>query len=321
MAFRRSWGEVGQRFMTTLLLVSDDPAWPIALQQEFPGIDIRKYPNIGDPGNIDYALVWAPEPGLLARLPRLQVIFSLAAGVDHILRDPELPRDIPIVRMSDPYQCDMLAEYACMAVLYHHRFLDRTLALQARAQWEEQPVRYTPDVTVGILGLGAIGQAIAARLAGFGFAINGWSRTARRIDGIACHHGPAQLREMLPECQYVICALPQTPETTGLIDAAFLARMPRGGYVINVGRGAHLVDADLLAALDSGRIAGAFLDVFSQEPLPEDHAFWHHPRIVVTPHMAGELLPRTAVRSIARGIRDHQAGKPLAHVYDSTRGY
>jgi len=307
--------------MTALLLVSDDPAWPVALERHLPDADIRIYPDIGDPGDIDYALVWAPEPGLLARLPNLKVIFSLAAGVDHILRDPDLPRDIPIVRMSDPYQCDMLAEYACLAVLYHHRFLDRTLALQARAEWEEQPVLYTPDVTVGVLGLGAIGQAIAARLAGFDFGINGWSRTARQIAGIACHHGPEQLREMLPQCQYVICALPQTPETTGLIDAAFLARMPRGGYVINVGRGAHLVEEDLLAALETGQIAGAFLDVFAQEPLPQDHAFWRHPKIVVTPHMAGELLPRTAVRSIAQGIRDHRAGRPLAHVYDSARGY
>ena len=126
---------------------------------------------------------------------------------------------------------------------------------------------------------------------------------------------------MLPQCHYVICALPQTPETTGLIDAAFLARMPRGGYVINVGRGAHLVEADLLAALETGQIAGAFLDVFAQEPLPEGHAFWRHPKIVVTPHMAGELLPRTAVRSIAQGIADHRAGRPLAHVYDNARGY
>jgi len=286
-----------------------------------PDVDIRHFPRVGEASEIEYALVWAPQPGLLASLPNLKVTFSLAAGVDHILLDPDLPRDIPIVRMSDPYQSDMMAEYVCLAVLYYHRFLNRTLRLQGERNWQEQPVLYSPKITIGVLGLGSIGKAISSRLTTFGFQVHGWSRTARQIEGITCHYGIEQLPEMLPHCHYIVCALPQTQATAGLIDKAFLARMPKGSRLINVGRGSHLVEDDLLDALDTCQIAGAFLDVFAQEPLPADHPFWHHPKIVVTPHMAGELLPQTAVLSIAQGIRDHQAGRPLSHVYDSVRGY
>lgn len=307
--------------MSTLLLVSGDKSWPAALRAAMPELEVRHFPEIGDRASIDYALVWMPELGLLASLPRLKVIFSIAAGVDHILRDPDLPPGVPIVRMSDPYQASMMAEYAAMAVLHYHRFLDDCLRDQARATWTPRKVLYTPETTVGILGLGDIGQEIARTLAGFGFQVRGWTRTPRMLPGVTCHHGADGLAEMLPHCQHLICVLPITPATRGLIDARLLAALPRGASLINLGRGAHLVEDDLLAALDSGHLRGAFLDVFAQEPLPPDHPFWRHPRVVVTPHMGGELLPRTAAASVVANIRRHQAGEPLTHVYDRGRGY
>jgi glyoxylate/hydroxypyruvate reductase A len=307
--------------MCTLLLVSGDKAWPAALRAAMPELEVRHFPEIGDRAAIEYALVWMPDLGLLASLPRLKVVFSIAAGVDHILRDPSLPPDVPIVRMSDSYQASMMAEYATMAVLHYHRFLDDCLRDQARATWTPRKVLYTPETTVGILGMGDIGQEIARRLAGIGFRVRGWTRTPRSLAGVTCHHGADGLAEMLPHCQHLICVLPITPATRGLIDAKLLAALPRGASVINLGRGAHLVEEDLLAALDSGHIRGAFLDVFAKEPLPAEHPFWRHPRVVVTPHMGGELLPRTAAASVVANIRRHRAGEPLTHVYDRGRGY
>lgn len=307
--------------MSALLLVSGDRSWPAALRAAMPELEVRHFPEIGDRASIDYALVWMPELGLLATLPRLKVIFSIAAGVDHILRDPDLPPDVPIVRMSDPYQASMMAEYATMAVLHYHRFLDDCLRDQARATWTPRKVLYTPETTVGILGLGDIGQEIARKLLGFGFQVRGWTRTPRTLPGVSCHHGADGLAEMLPHCHHLICVLPITPSTRGLIDSKLLAALPRGASVINLGRGAHLVEDDLLAALDSGHIRGAFLDVFAKEPLPPDHPFWRHPRVVITPHIGGELLPRTAAASVVASIRRHQAGEPLTHVYDRGRGY
>lgn len=307
--------------MPTLLLISSQQPWPVELNRHMPELTVRRFPDVGDPALIDYALVWMPDPGLLKTLPNLKVIFSIAAGVDHILRDPDLPEGIPIVRMSDPYQAAMMSEYAVMAVLWFHRGMHDLQRAQQAARWTEPPVAYTPDFAVGILGLGDIGRDIAARLGAFGFRIHGWTRTPHHIEGITCHHGPDGLAAMLPQCRYLVNVLPSTAVTRGLLDARRLGAMLRGAFLVNLGRGVHVVDDDLLAALDSGHIAGAFLDVFAQEPLPGMHAYWRHPNVTVTPHMAGELLPRTAAKSVTTAIRRHLAGEALSHVYDSSRGY
>ncbi|MBI1386503.1 MAG: glyoxylate/hydroxypyruvate reductase A [Rhizobiales bacterium] len=303
------------------LLVAAGGKWDPALRDLAPEIELRRTDDMGDPSAIDYALVWMPPEGLLASLPNLKVIFSAAAGVDHILRDPSLPRHLPIVRMSDPYQGAMMAEYAIYAVLHFHRFFDVVARSEAEHRWDEQPVIYTPSKTVGVLGLGAIGQEVARRFALLGFSVRGWGRTPRMIEGLATHHGPAGLAEMLPLCDYVVCALPLTPETKGLIGADFLSRMRAGSALVNIGRGGHVVDDDLIAAIDSGHLRGAFLDVTSPEPLPAAHPFWSHPRIRITPHMAGELHPPTAARSVIANIRRFEAGEPLSNVYDGDRGY
>ncbi|MCC7045965.1 MAG: glyoxylate/hydroxypyruvate reductase A [Alphaproteobacteria bacterium] len=307
--------------MPTLLLISSQQPWPVELNRHMPELTVRRFPDIGDPASIDYALVWMPDPGLLKTLPNLKAIFSIAAGVDHILRDPDLPKGIPIVRMSDPYQAAMMSEYAIMAVRWFHRGMHDLRRAQQEARWTEPPVAYTPDFAVGVLGLGDIGREIAARLRTFGFQVHGWTRTPRRIEDIVCHHGPDGLMAMLPKCRYVVNVLPATATTRGLLDARRFAAMPRGAFLVNLGRGMHVVDDDLLAALDRRHLAGAFLDVFVQEPLPGTHPYWRHPNVTVTPHMAGELLPRTAAKSVAAAIKQHMAGEALGHVFESSRGY
>lgn len=307
--------------MTVVLVVSSDNRWPVELRRHMPELEVRSFPDIGDTAAIDYALVWMPKIGLLKDLPNLKVIFSIAAGVDHVLRDPDLPKGIPIVRMHDPYQAAMMSEYAAMAVLWFHRGMPGHQHAQQSENWREPPVAYTPDFAIGVLGLGDIGRDIAARLLSFGFQIHGWSRTPRSIDGVTCHHGQDGLSEVLRLSRYVINVLPSTPATRGLLDAKHLAMMPRGGFLVNLGRGMHVVDEDLLAALDSGQLDGAFLDVFAQEPLASGHPYWRHPKVIVTPHMAGELLPRSAAKSVVAGLQRHMAGESLSHVFDPLRGY
>jgi glyoxylate/hydroxypyruvate reductase A len=310
--------------MTVLLFSSpEDPAelWVPALQAALPDVEVRVAPEIGDPAEIDYALVWKPAPGFLASLPNLKVIFSIAAGVDHILSDPDRPKQLPVVRMVDDYLKDMMSEYAILGVLHFHRYMPKYQAQQRARKWDRGWPLYTPETQVGVLGLGEIGAHVARRLAGLGFQAHGWSRTPKQVDGIACHHGETGLFEMLPGCQYLVGVLPLTAQTRGIFNAKTLAALPKGAVVVNLGRGGHVVDDDLLAALDSGQIGGAFLDVFNTEPLPEGHPYWTHPRVAVTPHVAGELVPKSCARSVARNVRRHQAGEPLLYVVDLDRGY
>lgn len=310
--------------MTVLLFSSpEDPAelWVPALKAELPDVEVRVAPEIGDPAEIDYALVWKPKPGFLASLPNLKAIFSIAAGVDHILSDPERPKHLPVVRMVDDYLKDMMAEYAVLGVLHFHRYMPRYQAQQRAETWSRGWPLYTPETPVGVLGLGEIGAHVARRFLALGFPVLGWSRTPKEIEDVACHHGEAGLFAMLPQCRYLVGVLPLTPETRGVINAKVLSALPEGAVVVNLGRGGHVVDADLLAALDSGHIAGAFLDVFNDEPLPKGHPYWSHPKVVVTPHVAGELVPRSCAKSVARNMRAHQKGEPMRGVVDIARGY
>jgi len=295
--------------------------WIPELERGLPEVEVRAAPEFGDRAEIDYALVWKPEPGMLASLPNLKVIFSIGAGADHILADPERPPQLPVVRMIDGYLRDMMSEYALLAVLYFHRFMPAYRREQAAEVWHRRWPHYTPETGIGLLGLGAIGQDIAEKLTRLGFPVHGWSRTPHQISRITCHHGAGGLDEMLPHCRYLVCVLPLTEATRGIINARTLARLPVGAVVVNLGRGGHVVDEDLLAALDSGHLEGAFLDVFNAEPLPRGHPYWRHPKVVMTPHIAGEIVPRSAARSVAENIRRHQRGEPLLGVLELDRGY
>jgi glyoxylate/hydroxypyruvate reductase A len=295
--------------------------WKPFLTAAWPGRDLRFWPELGDRGAIDYALVWHPEPGLLAGLPGLKLIVSLGAGVDHILRDPELPPDVPILRLVDPYMTQAMSEYIVLQVLRLHR-QDITYHLQqAAAEWREHAQKNAAERTVGILGFGQLGQDAAAKLAALGFDVAGWSRSGRAVPGFATFGGAAGLDAMLARSEILVSLLPMTPETEGILDARLFARLPRGAGLINAGRGRHLVEDDLLVALDSGQVGAAVLDVFREEPLPPAHPFWRHPRIVITPHVAAETHPPTAAAIIAQAIDDFEAGRPVANLIDRQRGY
>ena len=311
--------------MPALLFYSpNDPAelWKAELEKALAAdVAVRLYPDIGDPAEIDYILCWKPKPGLLGSLPNLKLILSLAAGFDHVLQAPDRPVDVPIVRIIDDYLSAMMAEYVVHAVLDFHRAMPRYRAQQRARDWNRGWPHYTPDIHVGVLGLGAIGTDVARKLAGLGFRVHGWSRTPKTIDGIACHSGESGLAEMLPQCHHLVCVLPLTDATRGIIDRKTLAALPKGAHVVNIGRGGHVVDADLLAALESGHIARATLDVFNEEPLPRHHPYWRNPKVVVTPHIAGEIVPRSCAVSIARSIECQRRGEPVPGVANLERGY
>lgn len=295
--------------------------WRPLLAQLLPGHDIRYWPEIGDRAAIEYALVWQPEPGLLASLPNLRLIVGLGAGVDHVLRDPAVPRHVPILRLVDPYMTDAMSEFVVLSVLRLHRQDLDYLAQQRGRAWRELEQKNAAERPVGILGFGTLGQDAGAKLRALGFPVAGWRRDHKEIAGFPVFAGRDGLPALLARSEIVVCLLPLTPETTGILGAAAFARMPRGAAIVNAGRGGHLVEADLLAALDSGQLSGAVLDVFRDEPLPPAHPFWTHPRILVTPHIAAETHPPTAAPIIAEAIRRFEAGLPLANLIDPTRGY
>ena len=295
--------------------------WQAQLTRLTQELDIRVWPEIGDPAEIDYALVWRPEPGFLASLPNLTLILSLGAGVDHLLGDPRLPLHLPIVRLVDPHMTDAMSEYVVLQVLrLHRRDLDYR-AQQEAGLWHELDQQNAVERRVGILGLGELGQDAAKKLKALGFDVAGWSRSARTVAGVRCHAGAAGLPLLLGRSEILVCLLPLTAETEGILNARNLALLPRGAALVNAARGAHLVEDDLFAALASGHISGAVLDVFHDEPLPAGHPFWRHPRVVVTPHVAAFTNPATAAPIILDNIRRFEEGRPLLKRVDPARGY
>jgi len=286
-----------------------------------PGREICFWPEIGNPAGIEYALVWQPEPGLLARLPKLRLIVGLGAGVDHLLRDPDLPRHIPILRLVDPYMTDAMSEFVVLQVLRLHRQDLDYLAQQRAREWRELEQKNAAERPVGILGFGTLGQDAGRKLKGLGFPVAGWSRLTKAVAGFATHAGSAGLDALVAGSEILVCLLPLTAATEGILNKALFARLPRGAGLVNAGRGGHLVEEDLIPALDSGQLSGAVLDVVREEPLPSEHPFWRHPRITVTPHIAAETHPPTAAAIIGEAIRHFEAGLPVANLVDWRRGY
>ena len=275
-----------------------------------------------DPAAIDYALLWDPEPGRLKSMPRLRAIFGSGAGVDLIAADPELPRHIPLVRMAIPEATQRMGEFCCWAVLSLLRGARRMALAQAARAWDDFEVPWRADQrTVGIMGLGAMGARSAAMLRGLGFPVIGWSRRRKDLPGIESYAGPEELPGFLAHAEILVCLLPATPATRGIVDARLLAQLPRGAGYAGLGRGSHHRLGDVLAALDSGLLSGAVLDVFETEPLPADHPLWSHPKAIVTPHVAS--LPSRAERAgfVARAIRALERGEALPNLYDHARGY
>jgi glyoxylate/hydroxypyruvate reductase A len=310
--------------MATILFRSTPAAtarWRPLLARLMPEHEIRYWPEIGDRAEVDYALVWNPEPGLLASLPNLKLIVGLGAGIDHILRDPSVPAGVPIVRLVDPYMTDAMSEYITLQVLRLHRQDLHYLAQQRAAVWEEREQKNAAERPVGILGFGTLGQDAGGKLKALGFDVAGWSRAPKDVPGFVTYTGSTGFDALLARSEILVCLLPLTAETRGILNAAAFARMPRGAGIVNAGRGGHLVEEDLIPALDSGQLSGAVLDVFRAEPLPPEHRFWRHPRIIVTPHIAAETHPPTAAAIIGDAIRCFEAGLPVPNLVDPARGY
>lgn len=302
----------------------DDPTrWRAELESRLPDLDFRVWPDeIGDPQDIEYALAWRPKPRALRAFLNLKAIFSLGAGVDHLFRDPDLPAGVPVVRLVDKALTRNMTEYVVHGVLNYHRGFHLYADLQRAGEWRTLPIPDPPDrKRVGIMGLGVLGATVARALLGLGFTVAGWSRTSKHIDGVESFVGDHGLAPFLGGSHILVCLLPLTPETEGIIDQRTLAALSPGAFVINVARGGHMVEEDLLAALETGHIAGATLDVFREEPLHQDHPFWRHPRVIVTPHIASQTDPRSAADQVVANIRRIRAGKPPTDIADPAQGY
>jgi len=300
----------------------DDPApWRAALARALPELDFRVWPEIGRREEIDYALVWRPPAGMLASLPRLKAILSLGAGVDHLFDDVQLPAGMPVTRMVDAGLAVQMSEYAMYGVLHFHRSMDRYALMQRERQWRQLPAVPPSQRTVGVMGLGVLGGDFACKAQVMGFRVIGWSRRARGLEGVAEYHGSEGLAPFLAATQILVNFLPLTQETNGILDRRLFAQLPRGAFLVNLARGGHLVEEDLVEALDSGQVGGALLDVFVQEPLPAGHAFWQHPKILVTPHIAGQAIADLMVEQVVDNIRRLERGETPCGLVDRKRGY
>ncbi|MGI9310626.1 MAG: 2-hydroxyacid dehydrogenase [bacterium] len=284
-------------------------------------LDVRDWDSPGDPAQIDYALVWQPEPGVLARFANLKLIFSIGAGLDHLRGDDVLPPGVAVIRMVEDELTAGMTEYVLYQTLRFHRCMPQYDDDQRARIWRERTQVPARERRVGLLGLGVLGEASARALAQLDFDVAGWSRGEKHIDRVASYHGADQLAAFLARSDILVCLLPLTAQTEGILNADNLARLPRGAFVINAARGGHCDESALLDALDRGHLAGAALDVFAREPLPPDDALWRHPRVCITPHIASMTLPASAARHVVDNIRRLRAGRALTHVVDFARGY
>ncbi len=295
--------------------------WVPAIRARLPEMEVRVWPDLGDPDEIEYTLIWKPPAGLLAGFKNLKAIFSLGAGIDHLASDPKLPPQVPVVRMVERGLTSGMTEYVVMQTLFHHRRMLDYRDQQACETWKILPFVPAWKRRVGIMGLGVLGSDAAEKLATLRLDVAGWSRSPKALDGIDCYHGSEGLEDFLARTEILVCLVPLTDETRGILNADTFAKLPAGACIINAGRGGHLVEEDLLAALESGHIDSASLDVFHDEPLPAGHPFWQHPRVVVTPHVASITVPETAIESLAANVERMEAGLPLENVVDFKRGY
>lgn len=299
----------------------DMSEWVTAIHACQPDLTVEIWPEISAPARVDYVLCWNHPQGALRTFPALKCISSLGAGVNHLLDDPTCPMDIPLVRLVDRDLQQAMAEYVMLGVLDHLRQMARYRRQQARGEWIREPVSPVGPVGIGIMGCGEIGCYVAKKLAGFGFEVLAWSRRPHDIAGVRVFAGEEQLNDFLGLANILVCLLPLTAATRGILNADTLSRLPRHAYLINVARGAHLVEADLLAGLDTGHLSGALLDVFSEEPLPKWHPFWEHEGLTLTPHIASVTNPISAARLVVENYHRALRGEPLLQLVDRQQGY
>jgi glyoxylate/hydroxypyruvate reductase A len=314
--------------VTILVAVTswDPTPWRRALQLLLPSHSIATLDEPFDRASVRYAVSWRHPPGALKGLPNLRAIFSLGAGVDHVFADPALP-DKPIVRIVDPDLTERMSEWVVMHALVHLRQLRRYERQQREHIWADDDAQpKAGDVQVGLLGLGVMGRDAATKLKTLGFKIAGWSLGPKSLAGVACFSGAEGLTRLLAQTDILVVLLPLTEATRGIVNASLLGQLPQGGplggpILINAGRGGLQVEADILAALDSGALKGASLDVFEREPLPTESRLWSHPAVYVSPHNAAVSSPGAIAAFVARQIEAYERGDPLAHLVDRRRGY
>jgi glyoxylate/hydroxypyruvate reductase len=314
--------------MSVLIAITgwDPKPWRARIEAQLPSHQIVMLDEPFDRASVRYALSWRHPPGALKDLPNLRVILSLGAGVDHLFADPVLP-DKPIVRVVDPDLTNRMSEWVVMHALVHLRQLRRYERQQSERAWaddDQQPK--ASDIQIGVLGLGVMGKDAVAKLKALGFKVAGWSASPKTLPDVTCFSGADGLKRMLAQTDMVVVLLPLTEATRGIINAALLSQLKRDGplggpILINAGRGGLQVEADILAALDSGALKGASLDVFEREPLPKDSRLWSHPAVYISPHNAAISSPKAIAALVARQIEAHERGEALAHVVDRRRGY
>lgn len=315
--------------MSAILVAVDGPQagdWLAALRDSAKGREVLAWPLRSDEmSRVGFACVWLPPQGMLARLPNLKAIINLGAGVDHLLTDRTLPA-VPVARVAHADLTMRVTEYVVLHVLMHHRRQRLYDAQQHERNWlvHDQPA--ASEVAVGVMGLGVIGAHAAGALAGLGFKVAGWSRLPKTLSGIETFLGPDGLDAFLARSEILVCLLPRTRDTEGILNLALLRKLKRdgaagGAFLVNAGRGPLQVDADILAALDQGLLSGATLDVFQQEPLPEESPLWSHPKVTITPHNAGDISPRVFAPHVIGQIERFERGLPLDNLVDRTRGY
>lgn len=294
--------------------------WRDCVAAEMPDLDIRTWPDVGDPAEIEYLMTGFIDLAELPALPNLRLLFPMFAGLDHLLASPHLP-DANIVRVGPPDGDPAMTEYAVLHVLRHHRQMPDYLAQQREKVWHVRPQKQPHEQRVGFMGFGVLAQPPARVLADMGFDVAAWVRSPREGSDIEIFGDADGLEPFLARTDILVCLLPLTPETDGILNETNFARMPEGAAVVNLGRGSHVIDGDLIAALDSGRLSGATLDATRPEPLPEESPLWSHPRVTIMPHTARRVRAETVAPQVAEAIRRDRAGEPQDQVVDRAAGY
>ena len=294
--------------------------WAELFSVRAPDIAFHVWPGHADPKSVRYLAVWEPPARIAQTFPNLEILFSIAAGVDQIDFDA-LPPDLPVVRMIEPGIAAGMVEYVLWAVLSLHRDMPAYRRFQSECLWKPLPLKLAAARRVGVLGLGELGRAVLRQLSTLDFQTFGWSRSARNIAGTTCYGAQEQLPAFLANCDILICLLPLTAQTQGLLNKSFLNHLPRGASLVHVGRGQQLVSGDLLSALDSGQLSEAVIDVTQPEPLPASDPLWTHPRVTLTPHIASMTQPDSAVDVVLENIRRFHAGEPMTGLVNKARGY
>lgn len=294
--------------------------WAELFARKAPEVDFRIWPDIGDPGKVRFLAVWEPPENIAEQFPNLEILFSIGAGVDQI-DFSKIPEKLPVVRMIEPGLTRAMCEYVLWAVLSIHRDMPAYRRQQQQKNWTSLRVWPSSKRRVGVMGLGQLGRAVLQQLNSLDFQCLGWSRTAHQIDSVQCFHGALMLNVFLSQCDILICLLPLTDSTRGILSADLFKHLPKGAALVHVGRGEHLQPSDLLNALDSGQLADAILDVTMPEPLPAESPLWSHPNIAITPHIASMTQPETAIDVVLDNIQRHRAGLPLLGLVDRARGY